>query len=431
MSNSITIQLRPTRKYDKPSVANLFHNAGLSKANYWIKNPDNLISNLDLKNLTTRQAVDLWREWEQQATDLVLKNKGKRPQKRQVLIEEGLMVIGKDILEKDPKTFIEIFEKFKKYFEKKYNTKILAYFFHNHEGHIDLEEGEFSTNLHIHFFFLNVDKEGNSVRRQIKKTDLSYFQTKIHEIGIKYIQDLERATDYKKLGLKAPKHLSHREYRTQKIKDTQLRLAPEIKSIKKENKELKEENKELLAKIKDLKAENKRIREQFKELGAVREDYARLEALNKELKQKIKLKELTLQEMQEKFNKQLEELETKLKEEQEKNKQLDNENGELDRENYALINELYEEKRKNEELESMIRGFFEPELNRTREENEQLKEELKEKDEEIKALKEENQEQKKEIESLLLRLEELENKRIELQEKVNKKIKHNGFKIKR
>ena len=153
MANILTIQLRPTKKYSAPSVANLFHNAGLSKATYWLKDADSIISNLDLKNLTTKQAVNLWREWEQQATDLVLKNKGKRPQKRQILIEEGLMVIGKDVLEKDPKTFIEIFEEFKKYFEEKYNTKILAYFFHNHEGHIDLEEGEFSTNLHIHFFF--------------------------------------------------------------------------------------------------------------------------------------------------------------------------------------------------------------------------------------------------------------------------------------
>ena len=322
MANSLTIQLRPTRKYDKPSVANLFHNAGLSKATYWIKNPDSLISNLDLKNLTTRQAVNLWRKWEEEATNLVIKNKGKNPQEKQVLIEEGLMVIGKDVLEKDPKIFIKIFEEFKEWFEKKYNTKIVAYFFHNHEGYIDEKTGDFSTNLHIHFFFRNVDIFGNSVRRQIKKSDLSLFQDKIFEIGKKYIPNLERATNYKELGLKAPKHKSHREYRLEKNKQMQLKLS----LIAKENRKLKEENKELLAKVKDLKEENRKIREQFKAFGAKREDYAILEQLVKDLKEKIKRRELTIKEMQEKFNQVLDEL-------REKNAKLEEENLKLKQEN--------------------------------------------------------------------------------------------------
>ena len=382
MANTLTIQLRPTKKYSAPSIANLIHNAGLAKATYWLKEAKGNIKN-KYTIPSVKKAIENWRWWEHFAKEIILQKKNRKPLKNQILIEEGLMIIGKDVPKKDPKIFIEIFKEFANWFEEKYKTQILFWSFHNHEGHLD-QEGEFSENLHIHFFFLNVDKEGNSVRRQIKKTDLSYFQSKIYEIGKKYIPTLERATNYKELGLKAPKHLSHREFRTKKVKETQLNLAPKIQAIKKENKKLKEENKELLARVKDLKEENKRIREQFKELGAVREDYARLEQLNKELKDKIKAKDLTIEKMKKEFNKQLEEL----KEEQEKNKQLNDENGELYRENYALINELDEEKRKNEELESIIRGFFELELNRTKEEKEQLKEELKEKDKEIKALKE-------------------------------------------
>ena len=366
MANSITIQLRPTRNYDKPSVANLFHNAGLSKANYWIKNPDSLISNLDLKKLTTRDAVSLWQNWEEEATNLVLKNKGRNPQKKQVLIEEGLMVIGKDVVKQDPETFIQIFKEFKEWFEEKYNTKILAYFFHNHEGHIDPNEGEFYTNLHIHFFFLNVDKEGNSVRRQIKKNNLSYFQTKIYEIGKKYISKLQRATNYKELGLKAPKHKSHREYRIEKTKQTQLKLAPEIKSIKKENKELKEENKKLkneLAKVKDLKEENKRIREEFKKLGAVREDYAKLEQFVKKLKEIIKAKELTIEQMKEAFNKQLQELENKLLQSENRVQELEKKNKKMEIKNRLLEEKIKELEEKVKEQEKLLKEFEERNAN--------------------------------------------------------------------
>ena len=240
-----------------------------------------------------------------------------------------------------------------------------------------------------------MDKEGNSVRRQIKKEDLSYFQTKIYEIGKKYIPTLQRATNYKELGLKAPRHLSHREFRTKKVKETQLNLVPKIQAIKKENKELKEENKELLARVKDLKEENKRIREEFKNLGAKREDYAKLEQLVRELKEKIKAKELTIEEMQKEFNKQLQELKTKLKEEQEKNEELRKElnyiTAPVDKEefkdivveNSILLDELNTKTDKIENTCEKIKwkewySILDSEIKPIEKENEKTKEELKE-----------------------------------------------------
>jgi chromosome segregation ATPase len=42
---------------------------------------------------------------------------------------------------------------------------------------------------------------------------------------------------------------------------------------------------------------NKQLREELKEMGALRADYAQLEALNKELKEQVKNKTLTIEEL--------------------------------------------------------------------------------------------------------------------------------------
>lgn len=273
MSNSLTIQLRPTKNYSAPSVANLFHNSGISKAMYWINEGDKIIQSDEIKK--PKEAVDFWRSWMDEATQIVLTNKGKQPQKKQVLIEEALMVIGQDVPKQNPEVFIKIFEELQKEFEKKFDTKILYYSFHNHEGHLN-ENGDFINNLHIHFFFRNVDNKGESVRRKIKKSDLSELQTLIYTIGKKYIPNLQRAKNYYAEGKKAPKHKSHREFRTEK-------------------------QKEQLAKVKDLKPLSKELRELLKANGAKRQDYADLEAFINSLKEQIKQKNLTIQELNNKI----------------------------------------------------------------------------------------------------------------------------------
>jgi hypothetical protein len=54
-----------------------------------------------------------------------------------------------------------------------------------------------------------------------------------------------------------------------------------------------------LAQQKDLKAEIAQLREQLKEQQATREDYAKLEQLNRELKEQVRKKDLTIQELKE------------------------------------------------------------------------------------------------------------------------------------
>ena len=315
MANSITIQLRPTRGYSAPSVANLIHNSGLAQATYWIKEADNLRQNIAPKNVA--YAVNLWRKWIEETRQLVIQNKGRNPKNNQILIEEGLMVIGRDVTEKNPQIFIQIFKEFSEWFEQEYNTKILHFAFHNHEGHID-QNNRFSENLHLHFLFRNVDDIGESVRRKIKKSELSSWQTKIHEIAQKYIPDIERAINYFERGEKAPKHKTHRQYRFLKQKEQiekDIRKIVELKQqqeiiepLEQYAKDLEGQLESKIAKVKDLKEENKKLREQLKQAHARRSQYAQLEQFVKELKEKVKNKEFTIQQLQEQMQSMREQL---------------------------------------------------------------------------------------------------------------------------
>ena len=395
MANAITIQLRPTRSYSAPSVANLIHNAGLAKATYWIKEGSNLQQNIAVKNVAN--AVDLWRKWIEEARKLVLQNKGKNPKSNQVLIEEGLMVIGKDVLEKKHKVFVKIFEEFAEWFEQEYNTKILHFAFHNHEGHIT-ENGDFMENLHIHFMFRNVDNIGESVRRKIKKAELSSWQTKIHEIAQKYIPKIERATNYFERGEKAPKHKTHRQHRLLKQQEQLLHNA---------------------AKVKDLQEENKKLREQLKQAHAQREHYAQLEQFVKQLKEQVKTKELTIAQLKEQMQQMQEQLLSQLREKDRQIAQLQEENKALQQQVTTLQNapkpapqvivkedtskieqlqqELREEKSKNAELAGLLKKQ-EEEIERLKAELDKLKQlryiERKKHQEEIQELREQLREAK-------------------------------------
>lgn len=81
-----------------------------------------------------------------------------------------------------------------------------------------------------------------------------------------------------------------------------LELRRENKQLKQEIERLRNENaglKQQLAKVKDLKEENKKLRELLKEHGAQREQYAQLEAFVRELKERIKAKDLTIEQLRE------------------------------------------------------------------------------------------------------------------------------------
>ncbi len=284
MANVLAVNQRKTyRMVDKkkvkvppPSAANLAHAATVTKANYWFKEANEETVTTSMRISTTTEVNRLWQEWETKArTTYKQHHKAHRsPPKGTVLIEEMMLVIGTDVEIEDHKTLIRAYVK---KFEEKYNTKVLYWADHNHEGHID-DNGKEKINRHIHIFFSNIDHSGKSVRRQWQRHEMSQMQSDVFEVGKSVGLRIERATKY--APGTAPKQKSHRQVRAEKSIAQQKRTA---------------------AKIKDLKAETKRLREELREQGAKREDYAKLEALVRQLLQQIRQKDLTIEELKEKL----------------------------------------------------------------------------------------------------------------------------------
>ena len=140
----------------------------------------------------------------------------------------------------------------------------------------DLNQFEKRYNFHAHVLFSKFDMTTGKNPR-LKKSDMSKIQTiSANALGMQRGELFSKA-----------KRMSH----------WQLKKGLDLKRDEKQK-----EQKKSLAKQKDLKAEIGKLRAELKELGAVRADYAELEQVNKELKEKIKQKDLTEQELTKKIN---------------------------------------------------------------------------------------------------------------------------------
>ncbi len=162
-------------------------------------------------------------------------------------------------------------KKLAKHIEKKFNITCTRIAIHRDEGHYD-ENGKVQYNYHAHMNFVTY-KEGkqNWRREYINKKVLSELQTETAKI-----LDMDRGeVDSKSV------RANHRQFRA--------------------NAEKIQEERKLLAKQQDLKEEITRLRAELKQNGAVRSDYAQLEQLNKDLKQQIKDKTLTISDLQDKI----------------------------------------------------------------------------------------------------------------------------------
>src|SRR5574344_621256 len=139
---------------------------------------------------------------------------------------------------------------------------------------VNIDEFKKAYNYHAHAKFTMFDRElGKSARMQ-KKHMSERIKFVSETLGLAYSPDKTTSRIKKSVNL---------------VKDEHLARARELEK----QKELKQE----LAKTKDLQEINKQLRAELKEMGALRADYAQLEALNKELKEKIKLKDLTIDEL--------------------------------------------------------------------------------------------------------------------------------------
>jgi hypothetical protein len=151
-----------------------------------------------------------------------------------------------------------------KHIEEKFNITCSAIALHRDEGHIN-ERGVVQYNLHAHINFITYKNSKQNWRKEhIKPKNLSELQTEVAEL-----LSMERGKE----GSKAQR-LGHRQFKEQV---------------------------QTLAKQKDLKEQISELRAELQANKATRADYAKLEALNKELKAQIKAKDLTKESLEAKL----------------------------------------------------------------------------------------------------------------------------------
>ena len=168
--------------------------------------------------------------------------------------------------------------------EKETGFKSVQIAIHRDEGHMN-ERGIPIYNLHAHVTFFTLDqKTGQQLYRKSITPKQKKSQPNLKPMNRNRLSEIQTIVA-KELGMQRgeigskAQRLNHKEFR------------------KKAKSEVK-----FLAKQKDLKAEIGKLRAELQELGAVREDYAKLEQVNKELRERIKQKDLTEQELKGKIN---------------------------------------------------------------------------------------------------------------------------------
>lgn len=233
----MTVILRIPRIYSVPTLSNLLHNSGLKKADYWLEKDSEIFMKPDIR--TIELAEMMFNQWIEEAKTRYAKNpiKSNKIRKDAVIIEELLIIVGRDV-KINKNQIIEVFYEFRTLFESYFQTRVLHFAVHDHEGHESVENIKI-YNYHVHVLFDNVDKNGEMIRRRMKRKDLKYMQDMIFVASKKVLGEyqIERATNYEEIGEKAPNHISHVDYR-----------------IKAENNKLLEQNKELYYRLKKLQA---------------------------------------------------------------------------------------------------------------------------------------------------------------------------------
>ena len=187
------------------------------------------------------------------------------------------------------------------YFDKKFTKKV------------DLENYEIVKNYHAHIEFLGIDSNGASIRKKMSRTKLQHLQT----FTAKAL-NMERGQQSKSYTKEQMKEIlekvgSKKDYPSTKAYAISFnKVAKELGILIDKKKRLDvnefknfgtaQQDKKILVKQKDLKEIIKELRTTLKEQGGEREDYAKLEQLNKDLKTQIKAKELTIEELEEKIS---------------------------------------------------------------------------------------------------------------------------------
>lgn len=185
---------------------------------------------------------------------------------------------------------------------------------HRDEGRVERGYPIHNFHAHITFFTLNLKNGEQLYRKTIKSSERRAIERYLLERGID--KGEPRSRERKAFNNNVSKEIEARgikvmdKKRMSKLQDLTARTLGMIRgkrgsnAVRLEHKAYKakkrDEDKLLakeIAKQKDLKAEVAQLRKELQEQGAIREDYARLEQLNRDLKEQVKSKNLTIEEL--------------------------------------------------------------------------------------------------------------------------------------
>lgn len=174
-----------------------------------------------------------------------------------------------------------------KYYTKKDKNK--------YENELNIYEYDIEKNYHAHIEFMGLDSQGQAIRQKMNRFVLSNLQDFTAQT-----LNMERGNNYQ--IKKSAKRLDTHDFKAEKKRENEVIKTVKTeknKVIKKANEIIKDERtqkQKLKEDLDILKEENNKARAELKELKGVREEYSKLENLNKKLQEDLKNKSIDLDE---------------------------------------------------------------------------------------------------------------------------------------
>jgi hypothetical protein len=203
----------------------------MSKASYWLDKDPNLTQSYTFTS--HEELTEHWNSWQAEARQRYSTNPNhkRKIKSNAVLIEEGLIIIGTDVVVTN-ENIESIAKDFIKRFEEDNRTQVRHWSYHNHEGHKN-ENGEEKINRHVHFLFDNVNNDGEMVRRNWARSYLEKLQEDIYEVSKAYLPNIGKVIksthdtveiEGRKVKINTRKNIGHKEYRIQRELETAIEI---------------------------------------------------------------------------------------------------------------------------------------------------------------------------------------------------------------
>lgn len=183
---------------------------------------------------------------------------------------------------------------------------------------VPLEEYETHKNYHAHIEMMGLDEDGNAIRQKMNKIALKELQTFTAKAlkmqrgkeNVSYTQEQMREitaivgkkSDYESTTLYAQKFNEVAKDLGYFIEKRKRKDTHDFKDAGANREQAKRDTLSKQATEKDLKEEIAKLREELKAHHAERKDYARLEQLNRDLKEQLKDKSLTIESLQQQMD---------------------------------------------------------------------------------------------------------------------------------